>query len=142
MIILDTDHLSILQHFDSPHAIELRQRILAVEEQRIVTTIVTYEEQVRSWLSQIGRRSDVIEQVPFYDHLIEFAAFFTEWELLPFDEDAAKIFNQLCKQRIRISSTDLKISSIAINCEAKLLSRNIVDFEKVPGLIVENWLPN
>ena len=65
MIILDTDHLSILQHFDSPHAIELRQRILAVEEQRIVTTIVTYEEQVRSWLSQIGRRSDVIEQVPF-----------------------------------------------------------------------------
>lgn len=80
--------------------------------------------------------------MPFYYHLIEFAAFFTEWELLPFDEDAAKIFNQLRKQRIRISSTDLKIASIALICEAKLLSRNLIDFEKVPGLIVENWLPN
>jgi tRNA(fMet)-specific endonuclease VapC len=35
---------------------------------------------------------------------------------------------------------DLKIACIALAHEALLLSRNLVDFEKVPGLRVENWL--
>ena len=82
MIVLDTDHLSILQHRDSPHADSLRQRIGSVKDEEVVTTVVTYEEQVRSWLAQIGRHSDVDDQVPFYDRLIRFADFFADWELL------------------------------------------------------------
>lgn len=35
---------------------------------------------------------------------------------------------------------DLKIASIAISHDAMLLSRNLRDFRKVPGLNVENWL--
>lgn len=35
---------------------------------------------------------------------------------------------------------DLKIAAICIAHDAMLLSRNLVDFEKVPGLRVENWL--
>ena len=35
---------------------------------------------------------------------------------------------------------DLKIASICIAHDALLLTRNLVDFEKVPRLKVENWL--
>ena len=35
---------------------------------------------------------------------------------------------------------DLRIASIAIANDATLLSRNLKDFSRVPGLRVENWL--
>jgi tRNA(fMet)-specific endonuclease VapC len=35
---------------------------------------------------------------------------------------------------------DLKIASIALANGATLLTRNTRDFQKVPGLQIENWL--
>jgi tRNA(fMet)-specific endonuclease VapC len=140
MIVLDTDHLSILQRRDSPHAGSLRQRIASVKDEEVVTTVVTYEEQVRSWLSQIGRHSDVQQQIPFYDRLVRFADFFADWELLPFNQGAADNFKEFRRRRVRISSTDLKIASIVLVYNATLLSRNLDDFANVPGLKIENWL--
>jgi tRNA(fMet)-specific endonuclease VapC len=43
-------------------------------------------------------------------------------------------------QRVRIGTMDLRIASLALTHETLLLSRNLVDFQKVPGLRVENWL--
>jgi tRNA(fMet)-specific endonuclease VapC len=53
---------------------------------------------------------------------------------------AADVFRQLRRQKIRIGSRDLKIAAIALAQGALLLSANLRDFEKVPGLRVENWL--
>jgi tRNA(fMet)-specific endonuclease VapC len=35
---------------------------------------------------------------------------------------------------------DLKIASICLAHDATVLTRNEIDFNKVPGLSVENWL--
>jgi tRNA(fMet)-specific endonuclease VapC len=43
-------------------------------------------------------------------------------------------------QGIRIGTLDLKIAAITIAHDATLLTRNTVDFAKVPGLRFENWL--
>jgi len=59
--------------------------------------------------------------------------------LIAFDQAAAAIVQRLQKQRIRIGTMDLKIASIALAQDATLLSRNVADFEKVPGLRVEDW---
>ena len=40
----------------------------------------------------------------------------------------------------RIGTQDLKIAAIVLEQDALLLSRNTVDFERVPGLRVESWL--
>ena len=64
----------------------------------------------------------------------------TKLHILPFDEDAAVCFESLLSQRLRVGTMDLKIAAICIAHDAALLSRNRVDFEKVPGLRVENWL--
>jgi tRNA(fMet)-specific endonuclease VapC len=50
------------------------------------------------------------------------------------------LFAQLRRQKIRIGSQDLKIAAIAMTENALLLSANLRDFQKVPGLRVENWL--
>jgi tRNA(fMet)-specific endonuclease VapC len=56
------------------------------------------------------------------------------------NEAAADRFAELRRQKIRIGSQDLKIAAIAITRDALLLSANLRDFQKVPGLRVENWL--
>jgi tRNA(fMet)-specific endonuclease VapC len=140
MIILDTDHISVLQHEDSPKTVALLKKLESLPPEEVATTVATLEEQSRSWLSLIGRYSDVRLQVAYYDRLKAMFEFFAGWQVIRFDEMAAERFQQLRRQGVRISSTDLKIASIALVNNATLLSANLRDFDKIPGLVVENWL--
>jgi tRNA(fMet)-specific endonuclease VapC len=141
MILLDTDHISLLQHRDSPQAEGLRQRVLALPTHDVAVTAATLEEQARSWISLIGRYSDVRQQVAYYERFVAMFRFFAAWQVLPFDERAAEEFRRLRSERVRIGSTDLKIAAITLVHGATLVSGNLRDFDKVPGLRVENWLP-
>lgn len=141
MMVLDTDHISVLQHSSSSVALALIGRLEAVDSTGVCTTAITLEEQSRSWLSLIHRYSDVRQQVAYYDRLTAMFDFFAGWQVLRFDEAAADEFLSLRSQRIRIATTDLKIAAIALSQDATLLSRNLRDFAQVPGLRVENWIP-
>ena len=66
--------------------------------------------------------------------------FFAAWDVMPWTTAAADVLNDLRRQRVRIGTMDLKIASIALSLGAKLLSRNLRDFQQVPGLHVEDWL--
>ena len=59
--------------------------------------------------------------------------------VLPFDEAAAALFQQLTALKVRIGTQDLLIASITMGSEMTLLTRNLRDFQKVPGLALEDW---
>ena len=59
--------------------------------------------------------------------------------MLDFDEPAASELRQLTRLKIRIGTPDLKIASIALANDATLITRNLRDFRKVPGLRAEDW---
>jgi tRNA(fMet)-specific endonuclease VapC len=139
MIILDTDHISLLQHPDSAEGRCLIQRMAASSDPNIVTTVITVEEQMRGWLQVIARYRDLQQQSGYYDKLIEFVRFFGSWRILPLGEPAVQRFRDLQQARVRIATTDLKIAAIALAGQALLLSRNSSDFKQVPGLRVEDW---
>ena len=85
-------------------------------------------------------RTDAARLVVAYREL-EIALHFTHgFRLVPFDPPAAEKFAALKRQRIRIGTQDLKIAAMALANDATLLSRNLKDFSKVPGLKVQNWL--
>ncbi len=63
-----------------------------------------------------------------------------ELNLLPFDTISAALFHELLPAHKHIGTMDLKIAAICVTHGTLLLSRNLVDFQKVPGLRVENWL--
>lgn len=59
--------------------------------------------------------------------------------VLPFDESAAVKYQEL-RKKSRIGTMDLKIASIVVANGATLLTKNSVDFQRVPGLKFEDWL--
>jgi tRNA(fMet)-specific endonuclease VapC len=139
MIILDTDHISLLQHADSAEGRRLIERLAASADPDIVTTVITVEEQMRGWLQVIARYRDPQQQSAYYDKLTEFIRFFGKWEILPFRESAVQAFRNLQQAHVRVGTMDLKIAAIALGSQAILLSRNSSDFKRVPGLRVEDW---
>jgi tRNA(fMet)-specific endonuclease VapC len=84
--------------------------------------------------------ADPTKQVVAYSRLVRQVELLASWVILPWDMSAAEIFQRLRSERVRIGTQDLKIASIALAHDAKLLTRNVQDFGRVPGLRFENWL--
>jgi tRNA(fMet)-specific endonuclease VapC len=141
MILLDTDHLSLVKYADSDRGQRLADRLRAQPPDAVVAvSIVTVEEQMRGWLANIAKEKHARRQVWAYAELTNLFDYFRKYTILPFDDRAAERFDDLKAARLRLGSMDLKIAAIALVNQATLLSANRSDFEKVPGLRVENWL--
>lgn len=138
MLILDTDHMSLLE-WDSNAAAQLRERLSDHDEADVATTIVNYEEQVRGWMAYIAKTRSVDAQVEAYRRLRNHLDNYRQIPVLDFDNRAAAVYQRLRRSKVRVGAMDLKIASIAIAAQATLLTRNRRDFEKVPGLQCEDW---
>jgi tRNA(fMet)-specific endonuclease VapC len=140
MIVLDTDHLTILRYPEHSQYGTLSANMRQSADTRFATTAISVEEQMRGWLAAIRRTRRIHDQILYYTRLVGMVRFLSKWQILPFNEPAADRFETLRKARVRIGTQDLKIASIALEAGALLLSANLRDFERVPGLRVENWL--
>ena len=123
----------------SAPGLRLLTRLSAVSEDAVITA-VTVEEHLRGWLAEIRSRTKPRDQMRAYARLVRTVESQAKWTILPWDEDAVRIFEGLVKRRIRIGTQDLKIAAITLAHDATLLTRNTGDFAQVPGLKFENWL--
>ena len=139
MYILDTDHLSLLGRANSAEAQRLRFRLAGLKPEDRVTTIISFEEQMRGLMSHLAQARTLARQVDAYRRLKEFLDRYMKITVLEFDEAAAEEFNRLKQSRLRIGTMDLKIAAIALAWSATLLSRNLRDFNRLTGLRVEDW---
>lgn len=139
MIILDTDCLSLLNRERILESSVLRKNLERFPPDELFTTIITFEEQMRGWLAFIAKAKTPEQQIYAYERLHQALEAYRNTTVLDFDENAAKVFQQLKSQKIRIGSMDLKVASIAISRKAILVSRNLKDFQQVPDLTVQDW---
>jgi tRNA(fMet)-specific endonuclease VapC len=140
MILLDSDHLTVLKYRGSERYIRLIDRLKAVADEPVGTTIVNVEEQMRGWLASLAKERAVSRQLPAYRELAALLEFFAKFHIAPFNPDAATRFQDLRAAGVKIGSMDLKTACVALVHHAILLTANRRDFEKVPGLHFENWL--
>jgi tRNA(fMet)-specific endonuclease VapC len=140
MILLDTNHLDILM-LGGERSERLVDRLLD-SGQPVATTIISVQEKADGWLSAINRHSTQPAVLPrYYEQLHLLVGFFSGWTILPFDDAAVREFRRLQRMRLRVGTMDLRIGSIALCHQALVLTRNVRDFERIPGLRVEDWHP-
>jgi tRNA(fMet)-specific endonuclease VapC len=137
--VLDTDHLGILQRASDSHFAALSRRIAEHLQRDFFVTIVSFHEQILGWNAYIAKANDTAEVVRGYLRLEGILRDFSSAQVLPFDDPAADIFDELRHQRIRVGTMDLRIASIARSKNMMVLTRNLVDFQRVPHLAVEDW---
>jgi len=138
MHILDTNHLSELG-YNSTSGARLRSRLDQLNADA-VTTVISVEEELGGWLAKVNKCRESDLQIHIYGLLTERVNFLARWTILQIDSESLAQFRTFRKQGIRIGTQDLKIACIALAHDATVLTRNLVDFQQVPGLRVENWL--
>jgi tRNA(fMet)-specific endonuclease VapC len=138
-VVLDTDHLSVLQWQEQPACDRLLARLDRLPADDIATTLVSFQEQVEGWLAYLKRARKPAEVVRAYAKLEAVWRSFLKMNVLSFTEEAQDRFGELRRQCPRLPTMDLRIASITLVSGATLLSRNLRDFRHVPGLAVEDW---
>ena len=113
MILLDTDHLSVLtDRRAAGHAALVRRLELAQEP--LAIPIVAVEEQCKGWLAKLNRTRDIHQQIAPYRRLADLFDFLAEWDIISLSESAADLFAQFRRQKLRVGSLDLKIAAITL----------------------------
>ena len=138
MILLDTDHMSLLERREDV-SLPLRRRLSACPPDDVAVSIISYEEQTRGWLSYIAQAKSPDGQIEAYRRLKLQHRNYCSLTVLDFDSSAMNVFQQLLKLRLKVGTMDLKIAAIALANDALLLTRNSSDFSRVPGLRIEDW---
>ena len=139
MVILDTDHLSLVFIPESVAAARILAQLFSMGIQQITTTVITYEEQMRGRLSQVAGAKNSAQEIKAYRQLNRTLDDFRTIRVLDFEEQAAAELQRLRRMKLLVGTLDLKIAAITLVHDATLLSRNLRDFRKVPGLKVEDW---
>jgi len=63
MVVLDTDHLSLLERRQSAASQGMQTRLDRLDGESWATTIVTYEEQTRGWMAYMARAKTIAHEI-------------------------------------------------------------------------------
>lgn len=140
MYLLDTDHLVVLQRRAEPEYSRLKQRMSVHLPEHFCLCMVSFHEQVMGANNFINRARKAEEVVRGYQMMEQSLIDYPRFRVMPFDPPAAQQFDAFRAGRVRIATMDLRIAAIAVTQRLTLLSRNLNDFARVPGLVAEDWL--
>jgi tRNA(fMet)-specific endonuclease VapC len=135
LYVLDTDTLSLYQ---SGHP-AVCERCAAVPEQLLALTIISVEEQFLGWHTRLLRARDTDELAQVYQRFTEFVRFVRRLQILSFTAAAAARYERLKGLKLNVGKMDLRIAGIALETGAVVVTRNKRDFQRVPGLLIEDW---
>lgn len=130
LYILDTDTLTLLQEGHPA----IRNRVAACAVDELAITVISVEEQLSGW-----RAKKPEELTKVYDRLAAAVRALSGLPILSFSEAAIHRARTLQASKLNVRKMDLCIAGIALEHKAMIVTRNVRDFERVPGLEVEDW---
>ena len=139
MFLLDTDHIGIVQRQTMPEFPRLLSRLEAYDPTVFFVSIISFHEQVVGWNAYLNRARSPEAVVRAYAMFQSVLRDFATMAVAPFDATASEHFQSLRESKIRVGTMDLRIAAVASANNWTLLTRNTVDFSRVPGLKFEDW---
>jgi predicted nucleic acid-binding protein len=136
MIVLDTDTLSLVLKVHP----RVSQRMRAAPELSVIS-IVTRIEVLQGRFDSVLKAADADALLRAQQRLGKAEEDLAGYTIVPFDPAAGNEFERLRqnKKLKKIGRNDLLIACIALANQATLITRNVKDFQLVPGLRLENW---
>lgn len=138
MFVLDTNILTHIQYGSGAEFDRVSER-LAETTDPVYASVVSLEEQLRGRLSVCHRARTPEGYVEAARFLRQTFEFYRGMAMLDFDDRAAAEFKRLKAAKVRIGTPDLRIAAVVLANHATLITRNLSDFRKVPGLRAEDW---
>lgn len=135
LYVLDTDTLSLFSRSDVP----ITQKILSTLPLNLAVSIITVEEQISGWYDVL-RKATTDERLALgYASLGQSIELLQNFRILPFTRDAILRYRELLELKTNVRKMDLRIAAIALEFEATLVTQNVRDFSRIPGLQIEDW---
>ena len=134
--LLDTDTITLIQF---GHATAIRN-LGAHADADVTLSAVSFQEQMRGWLSRLNKLTSAAQQSDWYDRLV--TRLFPVWrrfELLPFPQAAIQRFQHLRSLRLNVGLMDLRLAAVALEYDLTVVTRNSRDFGRVAGIRTEDW---
>jgi len=135
LYVLDTDILTLYEH---GHPAVL-QHVGSHPPWAVTTTIITVEEQITGWCAFVRKARRPDEIATAYRRFTEGIGFMGGLQLLSYTEAAVLRFGQLRAQKLNVGAMDLRIAAIVLENAAILVTPNLRDFRRIPGLTIEDW---
>ena len=135
LYVLDTNMLSLYQ---DGHA-KVCARVHAVPASELAIAVLTVEEQLSAWYTQLRQAKSQQRLAWAYRRLADNVRFLSRLRILDYDEPAMRRYDSLRRQKLKVSRTDLQIAAVALELQATVVTANLRDFKRVPGLQIEDW---
>ncbi len=139
MFVLDTDVLSLIDQHESGRSDRLILRLEQAAPDSLFATIISFEEQMRGWMSYISQARTISEQIYAYEQLDRHLTSWKRVRTLSFTESAATIAADLRRRHRRLGLMDLRIAAITMAHDATLVTANLRDFALIDDLRIEDW---
>jgi tRNA(fMet)-specific endonuclease VapC len=133
--ILDTDTLQLFQDRNPL----VTARVEAIEPKDLAISVISVEEQLSGWYTQLRKAKQPGRLAWAYRRLAATVRFLSRIQIIDFDEEIIQRCEALKKQKLKIGINDLRIAATVLKHDAILVTRNLRDFRRVPGLRMEDW---
>ena len=133
--VFDTNMFSIYGTDDE----HLRSEIESRPDLHLQVSVITVEECLTGWYDYLRAAKQTATLANAYGRLSRAVRVFNRFEILDFTEAAIQRYAMLKKARLNIGGMDLRIAAIAIEHDCVVVTRNLRDFARVPGLLCEDW---
>jgi tRNA(fMet)-specific endonuclease VapC len=135
LYVLDTD---TFQLFQDGHP-QVTARVQAVAPGDLAISVITVEEQLSGWYVQLRQAKRPERLAWAYRRLAAAVRVLSQLQIVDFDESAIQRYEQLKKLKLKVRKMDLRIAATVLERDAILVTRNVRDFQRVPGLRTEDW---
>ena len=105
----------------------------------VATTIISFDEAVSGWLPLCHDGKRLAKRAWAYEQLFETFSYYRRQLVLPFTPEAAAQLGTLKKNLQHAGLGDLSIAAIALSLGGVVVTQNIVDFQRIPALQIEDW---
>lgn len=135
IFLLDTDILSLYQRNHT----QVLAAIARHATDQLCVSCISVEEQIGGWSGLARSATSHLAQEQASILLATIVVSWNRFAMVPITQPALLRFESLAKAKLKVRHNDLRIAAIALELGATVVTRNRRDFNRVSGLIIEDW---